>query len=281
VLVEARTSWLSPDLRWLLDDPALRGPAIRALAAYEDDETPPALLKRFGAFDADQRADAIATLAARPTTARALLDAVAAGTIPRRDLSATVARQLLALRDGGLSRRLEEVWGAIRPTSGAKASLMAKYKALLTADALKSADPSRGRAVFNRTCLQCHRLYDSGGDVGPDLTGSDRANLDYILENVLDPSAAVGRDYRLTTIATSDGRILEGIIREQSSASVTIQTANERVILPREDVEEMKVSDASMMPEGLFEKLSEEEVRDLVSYLASKAQVPLPNEAGQ
>ena len=65
---------------------------------------------------------------------------------------------------------------------------MAKYKAVLSHAAAK-ADLSRGRLIFNRTCQQCHKMYDIGGDIGPNLTGSDRANLDYVLENVLDPSA--------------------------------------------------------------------------------------------
>ena len=114
---------------------------------------------------------------------------------------------------------------------------MAKYKSLLASPADQPADLSRGRAVFNRTCLACHRLYDSGGDVGPDLTGSDRANADYILENVLDPSAAVSRDYTFTNLATTDGRLIAGIVREQNNASLTIQTANERIVVPREDIE--------------------------------------------
>ena len=119
-----------------------------------------------------------------------------------------------------------------------------------------SADPSRGRAVFNRTCFSCHKLFDSGGDVGPELTGSDRANADYILENVLDPSAIVSRDFTLTSIATADGRLISGIIREQTDASLVIQTANERVVVPREDVEAIKSSHTSMMPEGLLDPLS-------------------------
>ena len=128
--------------------------------------------------------------------------------------------------------------------------------------------------MFNRTCLSCHRLYDAGGDVGPDLTGSDRRNLDYLLENILDPHAAVGRDYRLTTVATTDGRVVSGIVREQNDKALVIQTANEKIALPREEVEAMKASEDSMMPEGLLDPLSEGEVRDLISYLFTTDQVP-------
>jgi putative heme-binding domain-containing protein len=117
-------------------------------------------------------------------------------------------------------------------------------------------------------------MFGVGGDVGPELTGSDRSSVDYILENVLDPSTAVGRDYQLATIATTDGRILNAIIRAQDEASITVQTANDRFILPRESVEEMTISNTSMMPEGLLDKLSIDEVRDLFAYLSAPSQIP-------
>jgi putative heme-binding domain-containing protein len=107
------------------------------------------------------------------------------------------------------------------------------------------------------------------------LTGSDRANAEYILENVLDPSAAVSRDYTLTNLAMTDGRLISGIIREQNDASLVIQTANERIVVPREDIEAIKPSSNSMMPEGQLETLSDQDIRDLFAYLASTSQVPL------
>jgi len=275
-LAEARVPGLAPSLQTLLDDKDLRGAAIRALASYADDATPRLILDHYAALAGPERDDAVATLASRPAFALALLDAVEKGTVPRRDLSTPIARQLQALDDRQVAAKLEQVWGSVRPASGQTAALAAKYKALLSADALKNADPSRGRVVFGRTCLQCHKLYGEGGDVGPELTGSDRANLDYVLGNVLDPSAAVARDFTLTTVATADGRTIAGILREQNDKTITLQTVNERIILPREDVEAVKPSNLSMMPEGLFDRLTPEEVRDLVAYLASKSQVPSP-----
>ena len=100
--------------------------------------------------------------------------------VPARDLSAATARQLLEFKDQRIAARLEQVWGTLRPTSKEKTALMAKYKAMLTPERLKAADLSGGRLVFSKTCQQCHKLFDAGNDVGPDLTGSDRANLDYI-----------------------------------------------------------------------------------------------------
>jgi putative membrane-bound dehydrogenase-like protein len=276
-LVERHAPGLVQDLHALVSDAALRGPALRALAAYNDPATPEIILRRYGEYSEQERDDAIATLAARPAWALALLESVERGRVSRRDINVAIARQLQALGDRRVSERLETVWGRIQPTSQEKAALVAKYKAVLASDQGAPADPARGRVVFDRTCLACHRLWGAGGDVGPELTGSDRANADYILENVLNPGGAVSRDYMLTHVATTDGRLISGIIRAQSETSLVIQTANERVTLSREDVEAIKPSVSSMMPEGLLEPLSTQEVRDLFAYLASDKQIPLPN----
>ncbi len=278
-LVEARVPDMAARLIGLLDDTSIRGPVLRALAAFPDPSIAQALVNRYGSFTPSEREDAVNTLASRPDHAMRLLAAIGDGAISPRDLSATTARQIQALGKPEIDRALERVWGASRPTSGEKAQLSAKYKALLGSSTARKADASRGRAVFNRSCVQCHKLFDQGGDVGPELTGSDRANPDYVLENVLDPSATVGRDYRLTTVATIDGRLVSGIVRAQSEKTLTIQTVNERVTLPREEIEEFKETNVSMMPEGILEKLSEEEIRDLIAYLASKVQVPEPTSA--
>ena len=273
-LVERRVPGLAPELQSLVGDRALRGLVLRSLAAYDDKATPEVILRHYGEYSATEREDAIATLAARPAWAKALLEALGRGQIARRDVSVSIARQLQAFGDRGINEQLEKVWGKVQPTSKTKAALLAKYKSLLASPSDQPADLSSGRAVFNRTCLACHKLYDAGGDVGPDLTGSDRANVDYILENVLDPSAAVSRDYTLTNLAMSDGRLIAGIIREQNDASLVIQTANERIVVAREDIEAIKPSTASMMPEGQLEMLSQQEIRDLFAYLASTRQVP-------
>ena len=107
------------------------------------------------------------------------------------------ARQLASLGNDEVSALLREVWGEVRPAAEAKPALVAKYKALLAPEELKRADRARGREVFAKACGTCHKLFGEGGSVGPELTGSQRTNLDYLLENLLDPSAAVARDYQM------------------------------------------------------------------------------------
>jgi putative heme-binding domain-containing protein len=278
-LVQVQDPDLAGRLADLLADKAMAGAALRALAAYADDSTPPVILSRYGKFTAAEKADAVATLAARPAWALALLEAVEKGSVPPADLSVVTVRQLSAFGDKAIDEKLKKVWGSVRPPDQDKKELIAKYKAVLTPEAMKDADPSRGRAVFVKACASCHRLFDAGGAVGPDLTGSQRANLDYVLEHVLDPNALVGRDYQVTVIQTTDGRVLNGLVTRDDASAVALQTANEVVVVPRNEIRKQRVQPVSMMPEGLLTALSDGEARDLVAYLASPAQVPPKDEA--
>ena len=198
------------------------------------------------------------------------MDAVSKGVVPRKDVSATTARQLLAFNRPDVNAALEKSWGTLRPTAKDKVALLSKYKGKLTPEVLKTADLVKGQALFTKNCRQCHKMYGEGGDVGPELTGSNRDNLDYILENVLDPSASVGNDYKLVNVATADGRLVSGIVKERTEAALVLRTPNDRVVIPLREIEAEKPSPASMMPEGLFGNLSDEEVRDLVAYLAAR-----------
>ncbi len=276
LLVGHKVPGLAPLLRGLLGDQAVRGVALRGLAAYPDPETPAALLKRYAGFTPEEKADAVQTLASRPAFALALLDAVENGTVPKSAITAFTARQIQALRDKTVSDRLAKVWGTVRPASATRAAQAAKYKALLTPDTLKAANVSRGRAVFTQHCATCHKLFGEGGDVGPELTGSQRTNLDYVLENVLDPSAVVPGEYRMTAFDLADGRVVTGIVRKETPQAVTVRTVNDEVTIPVADIDRRRPTALSIMPDGLFDALKDDEVRDLVAYLASPRQVPLP-----
>jgi putative heme-binding domain-containing protein len=119
-------------------------------------------------------------------------------------------------------------------------------------------------------------LYGTGGTVGPDLTGSGRHNLDYLLENLLDPSAVVNKDYRMSIVRVSDGRVLNGLILSQDDNRVVIQTAKEKLTILREEIEQIAATTLSPMPDGILQPLSEQQVRDLVAYLIGAGQVELP-----
>ena len=274
-LTQGDAAELPTFLQSLLTDPAVRVAALRGLASELHAATPACVLKHFPSFDSASRQEAISALTSRREYAMALFDAVEQGVVPRDALTAFHAQQLNNLHDPEIDGRLTKLWGAVRVMPADRAALIAQHKARLTADAIALADVSHGRAVFEKTCATCHRMFDSGGAIGPDLTGSQRANLDYVLSNVLDPSAIVAKDFQLTVFQMADGRVLSGIVAKENEYSVTVQTANEMVVVPRDEIEVSELSDVSMMPDRLLESLSDAEVRDLVGYLASPHQTPL------
>ncbi len=275
-LLRVKDEHLPEQLRGLVLDPALGGEAVRGLGSYDDPATPDILLASYSRLGRAERRDALNTLASRRDWARALLAAVEIRRLPSADLTADLVRQLRNLRDPQVDAAVQKVWGSVRETTADRAGAIARYRAMLTSKPSTPPDPSLGRAVFAKTCQQCHALFGVGGKVGPEITGSNRADLDYVLSNVLDPSALIGRDYLAQTIATEDGRVLTGIIRAEDKDTVTLVTANETLVLPRSEIAARRQSEQSMMPEDLWKPLSEHEIRSLVQYLASPAQVPLP-----
>lgn len=275
-LIENRPADLAPVLHELLADGATRRTAVRGLAAFPHADTPRRVLAVYASLTADEKADAVATLASRTDSALALLDAVEKNAVPRADVSAYAARQMHALGDAPLTTKLRQVWGEVRDTSPNKQAQLTKYKAMLTPAALRNANTQNGRLVYSKTCQSCHKLFGEGGTIGPDLTGSNRSDLDYLLSNTIDPSAEVGRDYRMSVVRTLDGRVITGIVVEKSVARVVVQTATEKVTLSADDVESVKDSPASIMPEDQLDALTREQVRDLFAYIGAKTQVPLP-----
>ncbi len=275
LLVKGRDTEAAPALRAALNDTTLRGPALRALAAFDDAATSPAILALYAKLNDAEKRDAINTLVARPGSAGKLFDAIEKGDVPRTDVHAYHVQQLLGFKDDALAKRITSVWGEIRATAKDKQELIVKHKAALTTARLKSADLSNGRRLYTKTCSACHILFGEGGKIGPDITGSNRANLDYILENVLDPSAIVGKDYRMTILALKDGRVVSGLILKETDSAVTVRTINDTVVVAKADIDERKLSELSLMPEGQLNQLTPDEQRDLIAYLGTPNQVAL------
>jgi putative heme-binding domain-containing protein len=275
-LVEVRAPGLVPLLHQLVVDAKVRGLALRGLAGFNDPATPDVILKLYASFSEADKSDAVTTLASRPEFAMVLLEAIEKGRVPPRDLSAFTARQIMGFKNKALTDKLNQVWGSIRPTAGDKTELLRKYKAMVPPDALAKADRSQGRLLFNKTCAQCHVLFGEGGKIGPDLTGSQRANPEYLLTKLLDPSAVVNKDYQVSVIVTTGGRVLTGIVTKEDDKTVTVQTQNELLKLAKSEIDERKKTGQSMMPEGQLAMLSEQEVRELIAYVAGAEQVPLP-----
>ena len=274
-LLKVKDAELVPTLQNLVAEPPLRGQALRALAGFDDPRTAEVVLKAYPSLAPADRRDALNTLAARASYARTLLAAVADKRVPSADLSADLIRQLRNHKDAEVDAAIGRVWGSARETPSDRVKLIAETKARLLGKPAQAPDVNLGRSVFASTCVQCHVLFGTGGNVGPELTGSNRGDLDYLLSNVYDPSALIGKDYLAHVVATKDGRVLTGIIRSEDKDAITLVTANETLTVPKPEVEASRPSETSMMPEGLWAPLSDHETRSLVAYLASPTQVPM------
>jgi putative membrane-bound dehydrogenase-like protein len=275
ILVQGRDSEAAEALHAALETPELQSPAIRALAGLGNAETPKILLDGYSRLTPAAREDAIATLVSRALSAHRLLDAIDQGTIPRNDVHAYHVRQMTNLGEEELSSRIEKSWGRVASSTTQQQAQIAQYKSNLTADALASANFSHGRMLYQKHCASCHKLFGAGEIIGPDLTGSNRADLDYILENLVAPNAVVGRDYQMNILLLLDGRVVSGLITRQTESALTVKTINDLVVIAKDDIEEQQLSDMSLMPNGLLDPLTPEEVRDLIAYLGSPNQVAL------
>src|SRR5207237_1516877 len=114
---------------------------------------------------------------------------------------------------------LQKVYGVIRESSADKQKEIERYKRIYRAGGSQPGDAPRGRAVFARVCQQCHTLFEVGGKVGPDLTGSNRADLDYILQNIIDPNAVIPNDYKAWNLETTDERPISGDLKDHEEKS--------------------------------------------------------------
>jgi putative membrane-bound dehydrogenase-like protein len=275
-LLNVQDEALPPLLLDALGDRRLRPTAIRGLASFADPATPGRLLDLYPSLTASEKRDALLTLASRPAFARALVDALAPGRVPVRDVSADIARQIRLLDQPEVTATLESVWGVARPAGAQARAAMDRYTALVGNADLPRPVPARGRQVFRDTCAACHKLFDEGGAIGPDITGANRTSLDYVLHNILEPNAEIPNAYRTATVELRNGRVLAGIVSAEDASVVVVQTPNERVPVPRADITSLVRSDVSMMPEGLLTPLNDADVRDLIAYLRGARQVPLP-----
>ncbi|WP_395743861.1 PVC-type heme-binding CxxCH protein [Prosthecobacter sp.] len=279
-LIDARPDDLREICLKLLEVRGVNVTAVRGLALFSEPEIGRKLAESYRKFAAGERPVVIDTLVSRPVFAKELLKEMKAGKIPRADLSAFHARQIAAFKDEALNKELVEAWGELRESAADKKELMEKVKKQLTPEVLAKANLSQGRMLFTAVCGACHMMYGQGGKIGPDLTGSGRANLDYLLENIADPSGVVSADFRMSLLTHKDGRVLSGVVTESNARTLTLRTLTETMTLDKADIVKQETSPMSMMPEGLLLAFGPEQVRDLIAYLMHPVQVALPTPKG-
>jgi len=249
-------------------DNALRTAALAALAIYDDPAIGAAVIKACANMSDDVLASAQGLLVSRRKWAAQFLAALEAKTIDPRTVRREDAEKLLLLGDPDITSVATKLLGPIRPATSA--DLRARIDRLAGAIHAGSGVPKPGRQLFDQQCARCHTLFSTGGKVGPDLTTYRRDDLENILLNIVNPSAEIREGYTTYIVATTDGRILSGVLIEEDKNVVVLRGGDgKESALARADIDTIRPSRTSIMPEGLLNELSDQQVRDLFAYLRS------------
>ena len=245
----------------------VRAAALGALQQYDDPAIGEAVLKRYKDFPADLRARAVSMLTSRAAWARALLEAVDAGDIERKDVAAEQVRRLALLRDPSVDALSMKVYGPLRRDApDDKKRAVGRLRQLIAGP---GGDAARGKAVFASTCGQCHAFQGAGNRIGPDLTGYDPSAPEFFLESTVDPNAVIRPEFAAYVVETTDGRVLNGPIIAAGPDAVTVEDGTAKITVARLRVKRISESPVSRMPEGLLDAIPPEQVKDLFAYLGA------------
>ncbi|HQU42076.1 MAG TPA: c-type cytochrome, partial [Pirellulales bacterium] len=248
---------------------AVQSAALSALQTCTDGAIADALIARYAGFTLELKTRARGLLVSRANWAQTLVDAVRQGNLAAQEVEIEQVRQMLAHRQPRLDRQIESLWGKVTPaTTREKQGQINAVKIML---AKGKGDPQRGKPLMMKHCGTCHQLFGEGNKIGPDLTAADRKSLAVLVANVVDPSAVIRPEFVAYTAATSDGRVLNGLLAESTADSVTLLDAkNVRTTINRAEIDALEPMAASLMPERILDPLTDQEIRDLFAYLQSQ-----------
>ena len=238
--------------------------AVAALAKFNDPQVAAELIKRWPNFSAHIKSDVKAVLLGRPDRAIALLNAIQAGTLHPDDLTTAQMKFIRNHRDPEVRKLAVKVFGDYKVKS--RQDVIDEYQPALS---LKG-DAAKGREIYLQRCSQCHRLGGAGYQVGPDLVTVKAEGKAKNLVNILDPNREVAPAYIAFTIETQDDESLVGVIANETSSSITVrQPFGKQDTIMRPKLKSMQSQGQSLMPEGIEQGLSQQDVANLLEYIAT------------
>jgi putative heme-binding domain-containing protein len=240
----------------------MQSAAARALAKVADPQLARQALARWATYSTGGRRDLLAALLRSPGLTTVLLDALEQETLDVRELDPVTRQALQRLPNAGSRGRAQALLKKHQPAD--RQEVLQRYRAALTL----AGEPSRGAVIFVKHCAGCHQLHGQGHRVGADLSGIAGRPRETLLTDILDPSSEVAPDYLNYTLATKNGRVLTGLVAAESGTSVKLRRAEgvEETVLRRE-IQELRSTGRSLMPEGLEQVLGVQDVADLLEFL--------------
>jgi putative heme-binding domain-containing protein len=247
--------------------------ALSALQGYESEAIAGSVLDELTRFSSASRDVALTLIASRPQWTRRLLDRIEAGKIDADVVPAAVVRKIHLHRDEAIRAAVGKHWGEI---SGATTAEMEanidRYRSLIET---AIGNPRVGKQLFAKHCGTCHRMFGDGGHSGPDLTSYQRQDVRGMVVHIVNPSLEIREGFENYLVLTEDGRAINGLIADSDHQVVVIRDASGQTrVIAREEILEMTAVPQSLMPEGLLDPLSDQQVRDLFAYLRSRQPVP-------
>ena len=206
-------------------------------------------------------------LAARKEWALVLVQFADEWKVPEKHFTPDIVRQLSLHHDATIDASIERHWKTLLLTGPTpeKDREMARIKTLLKSGL---GDAAKGQVIFAGRCAVCHKLFDQGGVIGPELTGYDRQSLEFWLLNTTYPSLEIREGFGAYVAKLKDGRILTGLMDAQGGGSISLKDlAGNRTAVKQGDIEKLEASPISIMPEGLLAGLSDAELKDFFAYL--------------
>ena len=256
--------------------PDLQRLAMESIVQAADASLAPRIVDALKALPVDLQPDAINFLATRAETASQLIAAIRDKRLDQSIVPVALLRQMKSLGNSSIDVAISELWGNLGNSPKDLDKQKQFWQSVLSSQNLADADVGHGRFVYTQVCGNCHKLFGEGQLIGPELTGSNRGDMNYLLENVLAPNALIGNAYQMHSLLMNDGRLLTGLIKSETNSSITlVMTAGTEVTVDPAEIDERKLSDQSMMPMEMFDKLPHPDVIDLVAYLRSAQQTPL------
>jgi len=247
------------------------GLALALVAAASQGDSPvlgKLLADRLPRLGPAPRAEAVRALLARADRTDALVDAVDRGVLPLGDLTLDQKQALAAHPNPAIAARAK---GILSRGGGLPDADRQKVIDALSPVALKGGDPARGQAVYREQCAKCHAHGGEGGKVGPDLTGMAVHPREELLVHILDPSRSVEGNFLQYSLATTDGRVINGLLASESKTSVELLDAEGKAqTVARADIDELSASKKSLMPEGFEKQITPSGFADLLAFLTRR-----------